>query len=170
MMIEITGVKPTASEVRPVRRGWGLVHWVACLPGVVLGGAIAALAVIAIEADTNGDTLDAVGLVLLAALILFAVSQAVVRDVMRSAAAKAPGGEQACDWTFSREGVRFVTPFAKSQHDWAAIRSVREEKDRFVLLMAPGMNPVLPKRCLDAEQATALRALVAEMRTAGRLV
>lgn len=169
-MIEIAGVLPTAGELRPLLRGWGLVHWVACLPTVVLGLGLSAITLIAACWDPTNDALaDAVAVPLVFILILWAVSQRVVQGVMAKAQLSAPGTGLACDWTFDSRGVSFATRLATSRFDWEAVKAVREERDRFVLLVSPGNNPVLPKRQTTDAQQAALRELVDEVRASGRL-
>ena len=53
--------------------------------------------------------------------------------------------------------------------DWRGVKSFVEEKDRFLFLITPALNLVLPKRLLSPEQSTELRALIAEVTVSGRL-
>jgi hypothetical protein len=53
--------------------------------------------------------------------------------------------------------------------DWRAIKTVIEEADRFLFLVTPGNNPVLPKRNLSSDQVEALRALIQRVEASGRL-
>jgi hypothetical protein len=53
--------------------------------------------------------------------------------------------------------------------DWRAIMKVRDESDRFVFLVTPAYNPVLPKRLLGEQQLADLRGLIAEVTASGRL-
>ena len=169
-MIEIANVKPTAAESRPLRFGWGWLHWAYCLPYVVYIGGILTLASIAAGAGVAGDgTRNATALTLLAILILSSISHALVRDAGRAASAKAPGAGLASHWTFSEAGLALVTSGSKGFYDWAIIKGVKEEKDRFVFLMTPSANPVLPKRCLSDDQLQAFAALLADLRASGRL-
>ena len=46
---------------------------------------------------------------------------------------------------------------------------MRDEKDRFLFLVSPAYNPVLPKRLLDEQQLSDLRELISEIRAGGRL-
>ena len=169
-MIEINGVQPTAGELRPLLRGWGLIHWVACLPTVVLGLGLCAITLIAASWDPANDALaDAVAVSLVFILILWAVSQRVVRGVMAKAQLSAPGTGLPCDWMIDDRGVSFATRLATSRFDWAAVKAVREERDRFVLLVSPSNNPVLPKRQTTDAQQAAFRELVGDVQASGRL-
>jgi len=49
------------------------------------------------------------------------------------------------------------------------VKAFQEEKDRFLFLVTPAYNPVLPTRLLTDEQKQALRALVADVRARGVL-
>ena len=78
--------------------------------------------------------------------------------------AQAPAGAVASDWMLDDAGVTLAHPLVGSRFAWAGLRDVREEKDRFVFLVTPMNNPVLPHRCLQPEQLLALRSLIQTVR------
>lgn len=73
------------------------------------------------------------------------------------------------DWTIDGTGLAFGTPVSSSRIGWEGIKAVREERDRFIFLMSPSANPVLPKRHLSEDQQVALRQMVADVTAANRL-
>ena len=168
-MIEVRGVKLTAHDQRVLRRGWGAIHWAACLPTYV--PYVAFLAMGLTVSAMVGDLLPPIlltGFIVGTGLVWWAATL-LTWKVVRGAGARAPAGAVASDWTLDDAGVTLAHPLVGSRFAWAGLRDVREEKDRFVFLVAPMNNPVLPHRCLQPEQLTALRTLIQTVRTSGRL-
>ncbi|RZJ16943.1 MAG: YcxB family protein [Brevundimonas sp.] len=168
-MIEVRGVKLTAHDQRTLRGGWGTIHWVACLPMYV--PYVAFLAMGLTVSVMVGDLLPPFllpGFIIGTGLVWWAAT-IVTWKVVRAEGARAPAGALASDWTLDDAGMTLTNPLVGSRVAWAGMRGVREEKDRFVFLVAPMNNPVLPHRCLQPEQLKALRALLETVRTSGRL-
>ena len=72
-------------------------------------------------------------------------------------------------WRINGTGLRFDSGLQSNRLDWRGVKQVRDEKDRFVFLVSPAYNPVLPKRLLNDRQMETLRALIADLRASGRL-
>lgn len=89
--------------------------------------------------------------------------------LIRRQTRRAPASGLPSDWAFDEGGVTIVNPLSTTRLDWRAVRDVREEKDRFVFLVLPMNNPVLPRRLLDVAQLETLRNLTASVKSSGRL-
>nr|WP_255500214.1 YcxB family protein [Brevundimonas sp. P7753] len=72
-------------------------------------------------------------------------------------------------WSIDQQGLLFENGLQSNRLDWAGVKTVQEEADRFLFLVTPSNNPVLPKRLLDGDQMDRFRALVAEAKASGRL-
>lgn len=168
-MIEVRGVKLTVHDQRVLRKGWGRLHCVACLPTYALLAAFLGLALTV--SALAGDVLPSFlvpGFIIATGLGWYVVSL-LAWKLIHQDTARAPAGAVASDWALDEAGFALSDPIAGSRFAWAAIRDVREEKDRFVFLVTLMNNPVLPHRCLEPEQLTAMRALIETIRTSGRL-
>jgi hypothetical protein len=168
-VIEIEAVQPTAREFRSIKGGWGAIHWV-CMPytyAFLLGFLIYGL----VANSLTGHVLPPFLLsgALFVTWIAWLVAGWAVRKVSSHEAAKAPAGNLPWKWSIGREGIVFSNGLQKNDVDWRAIRSVREEGDRFLFLVTPAYNPVLPKRLLGEQQLADLRSLIAEVTASGRL-
>jgi len=168
-MIEVDHACPNARERRAVQGGWGAVHWVACIPQYI---PLIALAVFGATVNVMvGDILPPflTSGFLIGTLIVWWLGALLVQTVMAREAAKSPAGGTHCRWTLDLQSIRIDNELMSSVIDWAAVKAVREEHDRFLLLIAPMNNPVLPKRQMTAEQIVAMKALVADVTASGRL-
>ena len=168
-MIVIDAVRPTAKELRPLASGWGILHWIACLPLYV--GFVGFLAFGLVALGPDGDAYPP-GLLFVffgCTLIAWWASYQLAAWVNAKAAKAAPGNGLDWRWTISEEALAFDTTLQSNRIDWRAVKAVKEERDRFLFLVLPGHNPVLPKRLLTDEQMSALRDLVDEVRRQGRL-
>ena len=168
-MIEIEAVQPTAKEYRPIRRGWGAMHWV-CIPythAFLLGFLIYGIATNSLAGDVLPPLLLSGSLV--GTWMVWLVAGWVVRKVSAREAGKAPAGKLPWKWTVGPDGIVFANGLQTNDVDWRAIRTVREEHDRFLFLVSPAYNPVLPKRLLGEQQLADLRSLIAEVTASGRL-
>lgn len=164
-MIEVFGVKATRRELRPIQKGWGSIHWLSGLPLLVPFAGLFAIVL------AGSDVLPwqlTIGVWLGSILIWFLVKHLVGQATMR-ASHRSPTGAIPNDWQLDGSGFRCSMPVATSSFDWEAVKDVIEEVDRFIFLLTPQANPVLPKRCVTPEQIDALRALVADVRASGRL-
>jgi len=169
-MIVIENVKPTARELRPVTRGWGGLHWWGCVTVLVpIFGLSAVVLTVAGMAYWYDELCEVVGIICLVTAVTWVVSRLLVNRLTLNAARAAPGGGILSSWRIDDEGLNFRTPVSTAHVDWRGIKGVRDERDRFVFLLNPHNNPVLPKRLLAEGQAEALRALVAEVTASGRL-
>lgn len=168
-MIEIEHACPNARERRAIQGGWGLVHWVACIPQYVplIGLAVFGATVSVMVGDILPPYLTPGFLI--GTPVVWWLGAVLVQKVIARETARAPAGGTHCRWALDDQGVRIGNELMTSVIDWAAIKAVREESDRFLLLIAPMNNPVLPKRQMTAEQIVALKALIADVTANGRL-
>lgn len=169
-MIRIVGVQPASRELRPITGGWGGVHLWAGFPLFIPFIGLCALALVASAyVRDNSQFAQVVIAILFGTFGTWLLSQWALHRATFRAMRSAPGGGGLSDWTLTEEGVAFTTPLTSSSLDWAAVKTVREEKDRFILLVTPSNNPVLPKRQLSEEQMRDVIALFAAVRASGRL-
>lgn len=168
-MIEVENVQPTTRELRAVRRGWGALHWAAVVPVVAfpIGFVVFGLLALGPEGDRFPGTLLFFSFA--ATVLIWIIGNAVLRDVVVRAMRASPTGRAAWRWRIDADGFVFENGLQTNRLDWRGVRAVREEKDRFLFLVTPGHNPVLPTRLLTPEQKTELRALIAEVTASGRL-
>ena len=169
-MIEIKGVQPTVREMRPLTRGWGGLHWWACLP---ILAPFLGLWSLALFAFADPWATSALGTTAAAIVILTSVAWMVTRWLYARmtvrAARSAPGGGLLSDWVIDEQGVEFRTGVSSARVSWSGIKAVREERDRFLFLLSPASNPLLPKRLLAETQLAAIRQLVENVTASGHL-
>jgi len=168
-MIEIEAVQPTAREFRAIGRGWGAIHW-ACVPytyAFLAGFLIYGVVVGSIAGDFLPPLLFS-GL-LAASWIVWWASARAVRWAAAAATKKSPAGLLPWKWSIGPDGILFANGLQTNEVDWRAVKTVREEDDRFLFLVTPAYNPVLPKRLLDEGQLTELRRLIEDVKASGRL-
>ncbi|MFT4912058.1 MAG: hypothetical protein ACI9YM_000631 [Brevundimonas sp.] len=168
-MIVIDKVAPTARELRPIQRGWGLIHWVGCLPVW-----LPMLAVLAFGVTVSVLARGALPPFLMTGFLVLTfaawrLSGRLAQHVCMSEARKAPVGGLVWNWTIDEQGFVFDNGLQTNRLDWRGVKTVREEKDRFVFLVSPANNPVLPVRLLEAGQLEALRGLITQITASGRL-
>ena len=168
-MIVVEAVRPTARELRPIASGWGAVHWLNTLPFYV--GVVGFLIFGLVAMGPDGDAYSAWLLFVFFAGTVAAWWASCQLMIWGNARAlkMAPASGADWRWTISEAGLTFECPFQTGWMDWKAIKSVQEEKDRFLFLVLPNQNPVLPKRSLTEEQASALRTLVDDLDRRGVL-
>lgn len=161
-MIVVEAVQPTVHELRPLRKGWGLIHWVMYLPLWVgfIGFGLFGLAALTWSENAFPPLLLIVSL--LATYLAWALSVKVVAGLISRVEKRAPVGKPVWRWTLDDRGVTQDAPLQSSFYDWRSIKDVRVEADRFVFLILPGYNPVLPRRLLDAEQERVLEDMIAK--------
>ncbi|WP_428152951.1 YcxB family protein [Brevundimonas sp.] len=161
MTIVVEEVQPTAHELRPLRKGWGRLHWVMNLPLWVgfIGFGLFGLA--ALKSSDNAFPPLLLIVSLLATYLAWALSVKLVACVIARVEKRAPVGKPVWRWTLDDRGLTQEASLQSSFYDWRAIKDVRVEADRFVFLILPGFNPVLPRRLLDADQVRALENLIA---------
>jgi hypothetical protein len=168
-MIEVEAVQPTAREFRSIKGGWGAIHWV-CMPytyAFLLGFLIYGLVANALTGHVLPPFL--LSGALFVTWIAWLVAGWAVRKVASHEAGKAPAGNLPWNWSIGPEGIVFSNGLQKNDVDWRAIMKVREESDRFLFLVTPAYNPVLPKRLLSEQQLADLRCLIAAVTASGRL-
>ena len=166
-MIEIKDVDQTARDLRPLKRGWGALHWYATLPWLIPYLGLVVMTGLLMGAAPRLEFLPV--WIALGTVVLWVIGSNLTHRAMLHQAAKAPSRGVPYDWTFDDEGLVQTNPLMSSQIRWAAMREVREEADRFIILISPQSNPVLPKRLMTEAQIADLRALVADVRGQGRL-
>jgi len=168
-VIRIEGVRPLPGELRSISGGWGALHWFACIPMFL------PLLVLPIVLVVIGDMDDASAVqarvlgVMFATVILWVLVQRMTPWVYSRAGKSAPTAGASYLWEISETGLEVGGALMASRIDWRAVKAVREEVDRFVFLLTPVNNPVLPKRQMTAGQITALKALIADVTASGRL-
>ncbi|MDQ8027095.1 MAG: YcxB family protein [Brevundimonas sp.] len=166
-MIEVRNVEQTARDLRPLKGGWGVLHWYAYLPWLIpYLGLVVMTALLMGSAPWLEFTPVWIALV---TVVLWVVASHLMHRAMLHQAAKAPSRGVPYDWAFDNEGLVQTNPLMSSHIRWAAMHDVREEADRFIILISPQSNPVLPKRLMTEAQIVALRTLVTEVRASGRL-
>ncbi|RZJ46449.1 MAG: YcxB family protein [Brevundimonas sp.] len=168
-MLVIESVKPDAREMRPLQRGWGWLHWVVCLPqyGPILSTIVFGLTVSVIAGDHLPPVL--LGSFIIGVWMLWVFSSRLSGAVATAEGAKAPVGRLDWRWTIDDQGLAFENGLQSNRVDWRGVKSVRADRDRFVFLVAPHYNPVLPTRLLTAAQTAELEALIAEVTASGHL-
>lgn len=169
MNIEIRNVSPTPREFRSFKRGWGAVHW-ACVPytyAFLFGFLLYGITVSVLAEDVLPPFLFSA--FVLGTWLIWLLAAWFVRFASARAGKGAPAGGLPWDWRIGPEEIVFTNGLQTNRCDWRAIKLVREEHDRFIFLVSPAYNPVLPKRLLDETQLSGLRALVEEVRANGRL-
>lgn len=169
MTIDIAEVQPTLRELRPIRRGWGVFHWIILLPANAFLFGFLTFGLIASSIGGHAAIPLLFVVCLAGAYLFWAVSGWVVHRITFSITKRAPAGRLVWDWSIGEEGVDFSNGLQVNRLDWRAVMAVEEERDRFVFLVMPGYNPALPKRLLSPEQLAALRNLLADLRSSGRL-
>ena len=168
MTIDIPSVAPTPKELRPMMRGWGAMHWV-CFPytfAFLIGFVIYGVAVSSFAEEVPPFLFAGC---LAASWLAWQVSAGIVRRVAADETGKTPTGGLPWDWSMDTEGATFTNGLQTNRFDWRAVKSIREERDRFLFLVTPAYTPVLPKRLLSEQQLSDLRALIAEVRADGRV-
>lgn len=165
-MISILQVRPTTRELRPLQRGWGAMHWVMCIPMLVPFMGLWALAIWGVGPYPDGRVLFGA---LIGTPLVWIAARYLAGVATRRAGARAPASALPTDWRLDNAGIEISTALTSSRLSWPVLFKVIEEADRFVFLVSPPTNPVLPKRVLTANQLTALRALIVEVRASGRL-
>jgi len=168
-VIEIERVAPNSREMRSIKRGWGLIHWVCFLPTTV-----PMLGIIVLGVTVNlfaGDYLPPflISVTLIGTGILWLLTTKLVQWACAHEALKAPAGGLNWRWTIDAQGFVFDNGLQSNRLDWRAVKAVREDRDRLVFLFSPSYNPVLPLRLIDPDQTKALRQLIAEAQVSGRL-
>ncbi|TFW14524.1 YcxB family protein [Brevundimonas intermedia] len=168
-MIVVEAVRPTARELRPITSGWGAIHWLNVLPLYVgfLGFLIFGLVAMGPDGDAYPPGLLFVFFV--GTTVAWWASYRLAVWGNAKALRMAPAGSMDWRWTISEGGLRFESALQTVWTDWKAIKSVQEEKDRFVFLLLPTQSPVLSKRLLTEEQASTLRTLVDDLDRRGVL-
>ena len=168
-MIVIDAVAPNAHEMRPIQRGWGLIHWVGCLPLYIL--ILAAILFGVTVSAVAGDHLPPLllGGYIIGTVVLWAFANRWAQAVVAAEARKSPVGGLTWRWSIDDQGFAFDNGLQSNRLDWRAIKAIRDESDRFVFLVAPHYNPILPSRLLDAGELAQLQALIEEVKASGRL-
>jgi hypothetical protein len=168
-MLRIENVTPTAREMRPLQRGWGMIHWVVCLPTYIPILGLLALGIT--MAILVGDILPPMLLsgILCGTSVAWWLGWRWAHSLTLAATRKSPVGGLPWIWTLDPQGLVFENALQTNRLDWRGVRAVREERDRFVFLVSPQYNPVLPRRLLSQDQIAELLALLAQVKSEGRL-
>ena len=168
-MIEIEAVQPNAHEFRAIKRGWGFLHWALTVPALVgwLGFTVFGLVVLSLAGPIVPPEILPAALV--TPYLIWRLSNWMVRKVAASAQRSSPTGGLPWNWRIDADGIVFDNGLQRNQIDWRGVKGVREEEDRFVFLVVPANNPILPTRLLTTNQQSELRSLIADLETTGRL-
>jgi len=169
LTVEIEDVSPTPREMRPVNKGWGVVHWACVVPTYAPMLGLLIFGFLAIDFADGLIPPGLFGASIIGTWAAWLIGGWWYRRAVMRAHQMAPTGGLGWRWTINESGLRFDTPLQDNRIDWRGVKSVREEKDRILFLVTPMNNPVLPKRLLDPTQLEVLRRLVDEVRTSGRL-
>ena len=168
-MIEVRDIQATTKELRTLTRGWGGLHWVAVLPQIAFPVGFLTFGLLALGGDEPRFPLILLfGSFLIASLVWIAACQILMAVTVRAMRAS-PMGAQATTWRLDADWLEFGTDLQQTRIDWRGVKAFVEEKDRFLFLITPALNLVLPKRLLSPEQSTELRALIAEVTVSGRM-
>lgn len=168
-MIEVDAVQPTAREFRSITRGWGAIHWVCIIPTYAF---LFGFSVFGVLATSLADGLLPPALfsgLLLGSWLVWLLGRRWTTKVATAEHRNSPTGPLPWRWEIDASALAFDNGLQRNRVDWRAVRSVREDKDRFVFLVTPGYNPVLPTRLLSEGQLAELRELIAEANNSGRL-
>ena len=168
-MIEIQAVQPTAHEFRALTHGWGLLHWICCLPSLVYWLCFTVFGLMVLSYAGPSVPPELMPAVLVGTYLLSLLATWVVRKVAGEIQKGSPTGLLPWAWRIDGDGVVFDNGLQRNQVDWRAVKAVREQADRFVFLVTPAYNPVLPTRLLREDQKVELRALIAEVVASGRM-
>lgn len=169
LTVEIEDVSPTPREMRPVNKGWGVVHWACVVPTYAPMLGLLIFGFLAIDFADGLIPPGLFGASIIGTWAAWLIGGWWYRRAVMRAHQMAPTGGLGWRWTINESGLRFDTPLQDNRIDWRGIKSVREEKDRILFLVTPMNNPVLPKRLLDPAQLEVLRRLIDEARASGRL-
>lgn len=163
--IYIQSVTPTAHELRTLRRGWGGIHWACIIPtyAFLIGFLIYGFIV------QDGTPVGLFGVALIASVIVWWAGLQLTQRLTAKAHHNSPTGRLVWDWTIDNQTITFDNGLQSNRVDWRAVKSVTENPDRFVFLVTPAYNPVLPTRLLTASQLADLKALIHELTISGRL-
>lgn len=167
--LRIENVSPTPREMRPLKRGWGLIPWICLIPTYAYLFGFILFGVAAVDMAEGLVPADVFIACLITTFVVWSVGFWWQRGAIGRATARAPASGQAWLWEIDDNGFIFSSALQTNRMDWRAIKAVIEEKDRFLLLVLPMSNPILPKRLLSTEQTEAFRALLQRQRQSGRL-
>lgn len=168
-MIEIENVEPTAREYRALTKGWGALHWAAVPPMVVFPIGFLIFGLLALGGEARRFPPSLMFGAFAVTLVIWLIAQRVLLEVTVRTLRSSPAGGRPWNWRIDAEGIVLDNRLQRAKFDWRGIKSVVEDKDRFLFLVTPNYNPVLPTRLLSEVQKTDLRALVAEVEASGRL-
>ncbi len=168
-MIRISGVRPTAKDLRPYqnegarRRLWTILSDVLPISGL---GAAALVASVGDVGDLERRAI--VGITALTCLIWL-----VVRGLWRKELNPEASGIAEADlglvWQLNLTDLRFGTSRVTTVLDWTDISDISEQTDRFVFLSRSLGSLVLPKGSLEASQVAAVQGFLSSMRRDSRL-
>lgn len=168
-LIEVDEVQPTARECRAMTKGWGLVHWACFVPIIVYPIGFIVFGFLAMGRDGDRIPPELFAVAIIATSLIWVAANWFLRRTAKRAQQASPTGLLVWRWRIDGEGFVFDNGLQRNQLDWRAVKAVLEEKDRFLFLVTPGYNPVLPTRLLTPDQKSVLRALIAEVTKSGRL-
>ncbi len=168
-MIEVENVQPTAREYRALRRGWGALHWVAVLPLATFQFGFLIFGILALGPHEARYPPLLLFVSFFVTWLVWMIANWMQLKVTVKALDDSPVGGLSWRWQIDAEGIIVSNALQTSTLDWRGVKAVVEEKDRFLFLVTPSSNPVLPTRLMTEAQRTELRALVAEVKASGRL-
>lgn len=168
-VIRIEVVHPNAHDLRPIKGGWGAIHWVCMVPTHAMLLGFVAYGVVSSIQSEGQHIYGLFSAFLVGAVVVTRLGQYWLQAVMTRECADAPTGGLDWTWSIDEKGLQFDTPLQSNRTDWRGVKAAREESDRFIFLVTPGYNPVLPKRQMTADQIAALKTLIADVTASGRL-
>lgn len=167
MVVEVFGVQPTPKEGRAAIKAWPAIRRWTTLPMLWLGLFMMAT-ILAAAFDPYGQVAWVAGLQLAGLYGFVGLSVLAHRRIMTVSRA-APISQRPVTWRLSADGFVVSAEGLESRVDWTLVAAAVEEKDRWIFALTPNSNFILPLRVLDADQAEAVRAIVADARARGVL-
>lgn len=167
IVVEVFDVQPTPKESRAAIKAWPTIRRWTTWPMLWLGLFMMAT-ILAAAFDPYGPVAWVVGLQLAGLYGFVGLSILAHRRIMTVSRA-APISQQPVSWRLSADGFVVSAEGLESRVDWTLVAGAVEEKDRWIFALTPNSNFILPLRVLDAGQAEAVRAIVADVRAKGVL-
>ena len=167
VVVEIRGVQPTPKEGRAALKAWPVIRRWANLP--MLFFVVMMFATMGLSLHVPSDRMAWIFVLQLIALYGFVGLSLLVHRKVMALSRAAPLSRQSVDWRIDDQAVTVSGADFESRVGWRSVVVVVEEKDRLIFAASPNTNFILPLRVLDAAQAEAVRALVADVRARGVL-
>lgn len=159
-MIEVPEVKATPEELGPFS-AWDEATRRLCVPLYVQIAGL--LAVVLIVAGMSRNTALTI-IVAVTALATFLLEKAAAQWALAAQQRvhrATPMGSAASTYVIDDEGLHVRNPHGVSLMRWSAMKGVLRDRNRFVFLVSPNNNTVLPRRLMSSAQELALIDMIA---------